>query len=210
MKVKSLAIAAALLSTVSATLAEGENANDSKKWMARLRILGVNPQVGSSIEPIGGKASVSSDVIPELDFSYFFTKNIALELILGTSHHKVRATGTSDGDFNGSKVKLLPPILSLQYHFTQLSQKVKPYLGAGLNYTIFYDAKKGDFTSISYKNKFGYALQAGVDVNIQGSWYFNIDVKKLWLKTTATINESVKANVRLNPWIFGAGVGYRF
>ena len=109
-------------------------------------------------------------------------------------------------------VWLLPPTLTLQYHFLPTS-RFSPYVGAGLNYTIFYNEKKGALRSISYDDNIGYALQAGIDYAIAGAWSLNVDVKKLWLNTDVKANlggTALKADVDINPWIFGVGLGYRF
>ena len=109
-------------------------------------------------------------------------------------------------------VRLLPPTLTLQYHFAPTA-RFSPYVGAGLNYTFFYNEKKGALNSISYDDNIGYALQAGIDYAIAGAWSFNIDVKKLWLSTDVKANlggTALKADVDINPWIFGVGLGYRF
>ena len=109
-------------------------------------------------------------------------------------------------------VWLLPPTLTVQYHFAPTS-RFSPYVGAGLNYTIFYNEKKGALRSISYDDNIGYALQAGIDYAIAGAWSLNVDVKKLWLNTDVKANlggTALKADVDINPWIFGVGLGYRF
>ena len=87
----------------------------------------------------GLNATVDNAYVPEIDISYFVTPNIALELIAATTKHDV---GASDGTDLGS-VWLLPPTLTLQYHFAPTS-RFSPYIGAGLNYTIFYNEKNGD------------------------------------------------------------------
>jgi outer membrane protein len=110
-------------------------------------------------------------------------------------------------------VWLLPPTLTLQYHFNPKGQ-VSPYVGAGINYTIFYSEDPGAAQDIEYDDGFGYALQAGVDIALQGDWFLNVDVKKLWLSTDATIRvnatTTVLADVDIDPWIIGVGFGYRF
>lgn len=150
-------------------------------WMIRARAIGVLPDESSSITPIGGKADFDNNVVPELDFTYFFTKNIAAELILATSHHNATAEGTTVGDVDVGSAWVLPPTLTLQYHFTELPY-AKPYVGAGINYTMYYDEEPGSQTSLKMKDDFGYALQAGVDVPIDDNWGWNLDVKKsLWM-----------------------------
>lgn len=187
------------------------------QWMVRVRAVTVVPQVHSSIRPVGGYAHVSSTVIPEIDLSYFFTPNFAAEIIAGTNHHKVTAK-TPIGKIKAGSVWMLPPALVFQYHH-YLEGGIKPYVGVGPNYTFFYKEKSGTFLqNVHYKNNWGVALQGGIDfligknfLDLQGEWYFNLDVKKIFLKTkVAYLNRTIKASVRLDPWLFGAGFGYRF
>ena len=183
-------------------------------WMVRGRILGVIPDEGTSnwigVDP-ASDLDIDNSVVPELDITYFFTNNIAAELILGVTPHDITGVGGTsiDGADIGS-VWLLPPTLLLQYHF-ELDQGIKPYVGAGVNYTVFFNEDAGNgFTSLELENSFGWALQAGVDIPIQDNWYFNIDVKKLWLDTEATVDGAVTADVDIDPWIIGVGLCYRF
>ena len=177
----------------------------------RLRGIGVVPTERGAITHANGgatglNATLGNDYVPEVDVSYFVTPNIALELIAATTKHDV---GASDGTNLGS-IRLLPPTLTLQYHFAPTA-RFSPYIGAGLNYTFFYNEKSGDADSIKYDDNIGYALQAGIDYAIVGAWSLNIDVKKLWLSTDVKVNGgALKADVDINPWIFGVGVGYRF
>lgn len=186
--------------------------------MIRARVIDLYPYESSTtITTIGGKVKdVNDDVAPELDFTYFFNKNIAAELILATTKHNVVAKGTTL-DVNGKtrlgSVNLLPPTLLAQYHF-QYNNQVDPYVGVGVNYTKFYNQneQKG-LTDISYKNSIGPAFQAGVDVKIQDNWYFNIDVKKAYVKSDVEVTAGttvVKTTVKLDPVIYGVGIGYRF
>ncbi|MEN3162931.1 OmpW family protein [Tistrella mobilis] len=184
-------------------------AEEKSPWMLRVRGVAVVPDEGASISPIGGDVSIDNSVIPELDITYFATQNIAFELILGTTKHDVRAKGTSVGGVDLGSVWLLPPTLTAQYHFIP-DGKIRPYVGAGVNYTVFYNEDTPAGIDIDYDNGFGFALQAGVDFAIDDHWVANIDVKKLFLNTDVTINNSIKADVDIDPWLFGVGVGYRF
>lgn len=175
------------------------------KWMIRGRAVGVVPQESSRLS-IGGTVSVDNSIVPELDFTYFFTPNIAAELIAAITPHDVKTSGGVDA---GSSW-LLPPTLTVQYHFTQ-NPSFKPYVGAGVNYTHFFNADAGALNSVDYDDSFGGALQAGVDIPIQGNWNFNLDVKKVFISTTATFRPSgITADVDIDPWLIGVGVGYRF
>ena len=200
-----------LLSTAhSAFAADGNEGN----WMIRARALGVVPSESSTVNvsgTVGGQAKVDNSVTPELDFTYFFTKNIAAELIAAVTKHDVKAVGSAAGaNVNVGSAWLLPPTLTLQYHFTDWSV-AKPYIGAGVNYTHFYDEKPGVLSTVHYKDSFGGALQAGVDIPVKDHWYLNFDVKKVFIKTTANFNSgTVLADVNIDPWIVGVGIGYRF
>ena len=174
--------------------------------LIRGRVLGVVPDEDVDSNTLPGEGKIDNDVIPELDFSYFVTNNIALELIAGTSKHDVT---WNDGKDLGS-VRLLPPTLTLQYHFMPES-RWSPYVGAGINYTFFYDSKPGQFNSVKYDDGFGYAFQAGFDYAISGPWSLNVDVKKIFLDTDVSVNHgAVNADADIDPWLFGVGVGYRF
>jgi outer membrane protein len=180
------------------------------KWMVRARGVSVIPSEKSTISPIGGEASINQTIVPEVDISYFFTTNWAVELIAATTQHRVNAKGTTLGTVDVGDAWLLPPTVTLQYH-VPLQGGVKPYIGAGLNYTIFYDENPGALQDVKYSNSLGLALQAGIDVPVAENIYFNVDVKKIWIQTDVSFNQgAVRADVDINPWLVGIGVGYRF
>jgi outer membrane protein len=182
-------------------------------WMIRARLLSVMPDDDSSaITTIGGKAEVDDAITGDVDFSYFFTDHIAAELTLAVSEHDVQAVNTAVGKVDLGDVKLLPPTLTLQYHLMP-DAKIRPYVGAGVNYTVFFDDDPGAANSIDYDNAFGLALQAGVDIELDEHWAINFDVKKIWLDTDVSVRAlgtTVKTNVDIDPWLFGVGLGYRF
>ena len=188
-------------------------------WLARARIINVSPNDSSSQVPAvaGSGVTVNNDTVAELDFTYMVNKNVGLELILATTGHHATGTGALAGADVGT-VKLLPPTLTAQYHF-QPGAKIRPYIGAGLNYTLFYKARLGaalvanGATGIDYDNSFGLAAQAGVDIDINKDWFVNLDVKYIKIDTTATITGGALAgnvNLDINPWVFGVGIGTRF
>ena len=131
------------------------------KWLVGLKVLNLDPDE-KSVTSIGGEAKVDDDTVPELDIRYFLTDNIAIEAIFGTTEHSVKAIGTALGDVNLGTVKVLPPTFTLQYHFNSESRFL-PYIGAGINYTFFYDDNPGDAVGISYKDEVGFALNICFD-----------------------------------------------
>lgn len=172
--------------------------------MVRVRALSVTPDVADNI---GGNIAINNESVPEIDFSYFFTQNFALELILATATHDVNLNGTG----SLGSVSLLPPTLLAQYHME--FGDFKPYVGAGINYTIFYGEVPGDMASTKYDDSFGYALQLGTDIKVAQNLYLNLDVKKIFLQTDATVDTGsgvVNAEVDIDPLLVGIGIGFRF
>ncbi|MBL4638926.1 MAG: OmpW family protein [Kordiimonadaceae bacterium] len=199
-----VAVCAALLQLGTIAVTAGDS-----PWLVRLRVIDVSPDV-SSTTSIGGAATVESSWVPELDITYFWTDHVATELILATSKHTMGAVGTGLGDLNLGHVWVLPPTLLLQYHPNPNGQ-IRPYIGAGINYTIFYSADSAGFNSIDYSNSFGVAFQGGIDIGINDHWAFNVDVKKIYIQSDVSINGgAVTAAADINPWVFGAGLAYRF
>lgn len=205
-------LAACLLAGISTA----SFASVSQPWLIRLRALFVAPNASSTtITTIEGNVDdISTQAVPELDFSYFFTENIALNLILATSRHAVEAHRTIVGPVDLGRVALLPPTLSLEYHFFCYDCTFRPYLGVGFNYTHFYDVAYGPVAShISYTDNAGVSLQAGFDLKMNERWFFNFDVKKVFIHSTASVNVPgtgvVTSRVTLDPFIYGFGFGYR-
>jgi outer membrane protein len=180
--------------------------------MMRARLIGVIPlNSNSSIDTIGGTISTSNAVAPELDFSYFLTDNIALELIAASTKHTIYANNSAlGGKFKVGTTWVLPPTLLLQYHFMP-KERFSPYLGVGLNVTWFYATQAANgLTSLAMKPNVGVAVQAGFDYNFSGHWFLNFDVKQIFLNANASVNGVIRAHTALNPLVIGAGIGYRF
>lgn len=202
---------------------------EDNPWMVRGRILHVMPDESADLTVGGGAlpgdVDIGTSVVPELDISYFFNDNWAMELILGVTPHDVEAIEvTVPGALDNATVDLgdvwlLPPTLTLQYHFDTGSQ-FKPYVGAGVNFTHFFNEDEGDVAdSIDYDSSFGGALQVGFDYDLdgeKGGWAFNADVKKVWINTDVTVDfttalgATVEADVDINPIIVGVGLGYKY
>jgi len=197
--------------TPPAPKAEPQYGKSAGDFMIRLRGIEIIPRDHGSINTIGGNPHISNEAVPEVDFSYFLTDYFALELIAATSKHDVSAHGTSLGNVDLGSVWLLPPTLTLQFHPFPKA-RFSPYIGGGINYTIFYNSHAGGdgIDKVSYTNSIGYAAQVGIDVRLAGNWYLNADLKHLWLNNKVKVNGSIKAQVTEDPWIVGAGFGYKF
>lgn len=160
----------------------------------------------------GADADVSTRFIPSLTLSYFFTKNIAAELYCCFAKLEAEGKGILAGADLGD-FWVFPPIVTLQYHFDPMGG-FKPYVGAGVQYIKFFG--EGNATGlggaqIQLDDAWGFALQAGVDVELGQGWYLNADVKKVWLDTEASWQgTAITADVDVDPLIISANLGYRF
>lgn len=190
-----VALAIALAGSV-ASAAQGD-------WLGRARVININPDASSSALNL----NASTETTLELDFTYFVTNNLGLELILATREHDITSGGTPVGS-----VALLPPTLTLQYHFAPDSPSFRPYVGAGINYTRFYDINLSNGTLTVDNSSWGGALQIGADFPINKQFFFNVDLKKIWIdtdvKTVAT--GATAANFKINPLVLGVGIGMKF
>ncbi len=171
-------------------------------WLGRARLINISPDASSSALSL----DASTENTLELDFSYFLTSNVALELILATKKHDISSAGAPIGD-----VSLLPPTLTLQYHFAP-NGAFRPYVGAGINYTRFYDDNLLGGAATVDNSSWGGALQVGVDIPLNKTFFLNIDLKKIWIDTDVklTATGATVANFDINPVILGIGIGMKF
>lgn len=208
-----LALGAALAFAGTA-VAEDFQPKEKGLLMLNVRVSGVLTDAEDAIHTGAGadtglKAKVGDDVMPTIGLTYFLTDHLAVEAIAGTTKHEVKAVGPGT-DVTVHETWVLPPVVSLQYHFAPQA-KVSPYVGAGINYMVFYGGEDENGFKVDIDNGFGYALQAGVDVAVTGPWSANLDVKKVFFETDASVNGgALKTKVKLDPWVVSAGFGYKF
>lgn len=200
---------ATILSTFSAAPVHAVNDDpfdymDANKWMIRARIIDVHPDSDSSAT--GASVFVDNQIVPELDITYFWTDNIATELILATSPHELEtAAGADLGD-----TWVLPPQLIMQYHFQPDHDVIRPYAGVGLGYLYYYNENSSSTNTLELEGGISYTAQVGADFPIDDNWAFNVDAKRIFNNVDAYINGAKAADVDLDPWVLGVGIGYRF
>lgn len=183
--------------------ADGIHAGDV---LVRLRAISIEPEVHTSGTLSSLGVSVNNALVPELDLTYMIRDAIGIELILATSRHHVTS---GLGDLGG--VNVLPPTLLLQYHFNHAGM-IRPYVGAGVNYTYFYNdglSARSEGIQVS-RSSFGPAVQAGVDVQITKTVFLNADIKKIWMHTDASVGGSSLGRLDIDPLVLGIGVGMKF
>ncbi len=201
------AMTAALAVSFLGLFATEAMAQQQSPWQVRVRAVHIDPADKSdAFGPYASDAiTVSSKTIPEVDISYFFTPNIAAELILTyPQKHDVMLNGKNIGTF-----KHLPPTLTVQYHFAPEAQ-FSPYLGAGVNYTNISSVHLLEGAGSLEHKSFGFALQAGVDFKLDKNWSLNFDIKKVQIRSDVMAAGEKISAIKVDPLLVGVGIGYRF
>src|SRR5450830_323100 len=188
--------------------AAGNATAQESPWQVRVRADYLKP--ANKSDAVGGigasdRLQINDKTIPEVDISYFFTPNWAAELVLT---YPQKQDVTLDGQKIGT-FKHLPPTLTLQYHFLP-DALFSPYLGAGVNYTRISSVDLLNGAGSLDNSSWGLALQAGVDYKLDKNWSLNLDVKKVQIRSDVYAGGEQISRVKIDPWLIGVGVGYRF
>lgn len=195
------ALAVAALAPVAAQ-AEGN-------FEVRVRAVNVDPANKGS-NALTDSISLNTKVIPEVDFTYYLTPNFAAELILTyPQKHSISLEGSG----KIGSLRHLPPTLTAQYHFLPTGQ-FRPYVGAGINYTnittVSFTAPGTETLNLD-RGSFGFALQAGIDIQVAPQVFVNLDIKQVGIETKLRDGAGADlGTVKVNPTLIGVGVGYRF
>lgn len=191
-------------------------------FQIRLDAAGIITDRGGSLSTVSTGAFVSNGItgsnaiIPELDISYFFTKNLAVQLMCCFSAHNLFLNGGALAGTQVAHTWIFPPTLLFQYHVTSFG-RFQPYIGVGVNYTHYF-SQNPNYAVLNYvhvADSWGVAGQIGFDYMINDNWGFNVDVKKIMMNPHVDANlagsgTALTGRADLSPWIVAAGVTYRF
>ncbi|KZN63670.1 OmpW/AlkL family protein [Pseudoalteromonas luteoviolacea] len=213
-------LTAALLSTllVTAPLAQAQ-------FSVNVGAIHVNPIDSASAinENRALGLSADSDTQLGITFDYQYNDNLVFELVAATPFsHTVEGQGGLAGN-DIAEIKHLPPTLLAQYHFFDASAKFRPFIGAGLNYTVFFDEEasaalkqtlKTDDVKVDLDNSFGLALQMGFNYEINDKWGLHVMVSKMDIDTDATVYangvQALTSDVEIDPFVAMIGAKYKF
>jgi len=178
-------------------------------FLIRVKGVAVVPDGKGKINQNGVGITAGDSFIPELELSYFFTKNLAVEAICCLTRNAVKAEGLG----TVANAWLFPPTVLAQYHFTDFGA-FKPYVGVGVNYTHYFDVDTTGAlsnTSMKINDSWGVAGQVGFDYMIDRHWGFNFDVKRIYMEPSwKDADAHLTGNAHIDPWLIGAGITYRF
>lgn len=158
--------------------------------------------------PAGANAKIEAENNTQLGLtaSYMLSSNVAIGVLASSPFkHDISSAGKKIGE-----TKHLPPTITAQYHFPDLGN-IKSYLGAGINYTAFFDEKLNNGTSIELKDSLGLALEAGFDVDLGNNFYANAALWYVDIATEVKLGSTTIINkVDLDPFAAMLGIGKKF
>ncbi|WXL26518.1 OmpW family outer membrane protein [Ectopseudomonas mendocina] len=225
----SLFTASLLALAVAAPLAQAHQAGDI---IVRAGAITVDPREDSSdiwvgalqTSVAGTKATLDSDTQLGLNFAYMVTDHVGIELLAATPFsHSVGVKGMP-GIYSGLNGKLgdikhLPPTLSVVYYPLDAKSAFQPYVGAGINYTWFFDteltgaAEGKGFNGLDMQDSWGLAFQVGADYMLTDNIMINAQLRYIDIDTKGTTSfggEKVKVDVDVDPMVYMVGLGYKF
>ncbi|MDQ6647809.1 MAG: outer membrane beta-barrel protein [Pseudomonadota bacterium] len=176
-------------------------------WVVRAGVHVVNPQTDNG-QLAGAQASITSDTRPTVSLEYLWTPSWGVELLAAVPFkHDVKLDGQ-----RVASTRQLPPTLGLNYHFLPEAQ-VSPFLGAGINYTRFFDthgegALRG--AKVRIDSSWGAAAHAGVDVHLSERWMLTADLRWMHIAGDVHVNAANVGQAKVNPLAYGLSFGYRF
>jgi len=205
---------AALFAAAILVLANSAVAKEAGDWLIRAGVTHISPKSDNGsldADPDIG-IDVGSATMMTFDGTRMITDNWAVELLAALPFkHDVHL---DDGDSRAkvATVKHLPPTLSAQYHFNPAG-KFQPYVGAGINWTIFFDETgKGPLEGVDLKltNSLGLAAVVGIDIPLSESVFLNANIRYMDIDTDVKVDGSKAAKATIDPWVYGLNLGWRF
>lgn len=221
---KPLLTASLIALALAAPVAHAHRAGD---LILRAGAATVDPREDSSSLSIAGsrvgatQATLDSDTQLGLTGTYMLTDHIGVELVAASPFkHQVGIKGLGALDGKLADIKHLPPTLNLQYYPLDADSAFQPYVGAGLNYTLFFDEslsaqrREQGFSNLELDDSWGLALEAGMDYMLSDTLLLNAAVWYMDIDTTARTDLAgagkVKVDLDIDPWVYMVGLGYKF
>jgi outer membrane protein len=212
------------IAVLSALMSANVLAHSEGDFIVRVGAATVSPNdsSGDVLDTAGAEFSVDSNTQLGLTLGYMFTDNISFEVLAATPFsHSISTNFGGLGEI--ADTKHLPPTFMVQYYFGDSESDFRPYVGAGINYTVFFDeslnskAKAAGLSDLSLDDSWGLAANVGMDYMINDNWFLNASVWYADIGTTAKYKHTAGAtttqystDVDIDPWVFMIGGGYNF
>ncbi|SUD90174.1 OmpW/AlkL family protein [Psychrobacter phenylpyruvicus] len=158
------------------------------------------------------KTEVDYDVRPTITAEYFVADNVGIELLAALPFHHDIDLKDAAGNVTKAKTQLLPPTLSLQYHFDNVHANVKPFIGVGANYTTFFKERiyDGKDSKLEIEDNWGVAGHVGLDFKLNPTDAVRIDARYIDLEPDVKLNGNDIGTAEINPWVYGISYVKRF
>ena len=210
MKLQSLVLAAATALTMTTAFAV-----PAGSWTVAAGAHYVDPKSDNGTLNNGLSVDVDGDVRPTISGEYFIANNVGIELLAAIPFHHDFNLNNPDGTTAlTGKTQHLPPTLSLQYHFDgyNMPMNVKPFVGVGVNYTMFFKEKLNNAAGAELKldDSVGVAGHIGLDIPFAATESFRIDARYMDIKTDATLNGADIGEIDISPWVYGVAFVKQF
>lgn len=205
------------------------NAYEGGDWVVRGGAVMVNPDADSSELGAGGASVANSSVDVDddtqllLNVTYMATPNVGVELLAATpfEHDVTVDTGALGlGEADLGSVKHLPPTLSVLWYPMDAKSAFQPFIGAGVNYTVFWDENLSNVAqtalaadNLELDDSWGLAFRTGFDYMVNDCWSVHAGVYYINIETEAQLDTALgktSVDVDINPWVYTVGLGYRF
>lgn len=192
---------------LSMSIATPALANGSGDWVLRFGAHTVNPKSDNG-QLAGMKASIDSDTRPTVSLEYMVTPAWGVEVLAAVPFkHEIKLDGQK-----AASTRQLPPVIGVNYHFLP-DARVSPFLGAGINYTRFFDARGEGLlqgAKVKIDSSWGAAAHAGVDITLAPRWSLTADVRWIDIESDVHVNDAKVGRAKVSPLAYGLSFGYRF
>ncbi|MWJ29340.1 outer membrane beta-barrel protein [Halomonas sediminis] len=194
-------IAAAAFTTSTQALAYGEG-----DFFTRVGAAKVDPKSDNG-EVLGADVNVDSETNLAFTLGYRFHDKMGVELLAALPfEHNLEVEGVT-----GGSTKHLPPTLTVQYYpLGGTEARIQPYIGAGINYTNFFEEETDIGASLELDDSWGAAGQVGIDLLIDDNWALNAAAWYIDIDTDAKVGGADAGTVEIDPLVVMGGLSYRF
>ncbi len=153
----------------------------------------------------GGTADVGNDAQLSITAEYFVRDNLGIEILAATPfEHDINIAGVG---FAGT-TKHLPPTLSLNYHFPTNSA-FKPYIGAGVNYTAFFQ-EDSPLGSLELEDGFGLSVQVGMDYELKNGGALRANLRWIDIDSDVTLDGAYIGKAEIDPYVLNLAYVVKF
>ena len=163
--------------------------------------------------PPGADAEVGNATTLLLTYERAVAPNIGVEFVLGVPP-TIKAKAAGPVAFLGEvlSAKNVAPTVLVNYLFGAAGDALRPYLGAGINYTKFTSIKSSLAPDVKMSDSTGLAVQAGLDYALNKDWGMFASIAKVRVKSklVASGTTVLQTTIDFRPITYSFGAYYRF